>query len=78
VGFPMGLLADSTIVARKIGQSRRLVLGTPSYFEKAGEPSTPAELTDHQAVTFDLCPMKGALHLVVPKRHRGGYRHTER
>jgi hypothetical protein len=54
------------------------VLGTPSYFEKAGEPSTPAELTDHQAVTFDLCPMKGALHLVVPKRHRGGYRHTER
>ena len=36
VGFLMGMLADSTMVARKIGQSRRLVLGTPSYFEKAG------------------------------------------
>lgn len=52
VGFPMGMLADSTMVARKIGQSRRLVLGTPSYFEKAGEPSRPAELADHQAVIY--------------------------
>jgi DNA-binding transcriptional LysR family regulator len=59
VGFPMGMLADSTMVARKIGQSRRLVLGTPSYFEKAGEPSTPAELAGHQAVICDLCPVKG-------------------
>ena len=59
VGFRMGVLADSAIVARKIGQSRRLVLGTPAYFEKAGEPSTTAELADHQAVIFDLCPMKG-------------------
>lgn len=59
VGFRMGMLADSAIVARKIGQSRRLVLGTPSYFEKAGEPSTPAELADHQAVIYDFCPVKG-------------------
>jgi DNA-binding transcriptional LysR family regulator len=59
VGFLMGVLADSTTVARKIGQSRRLVLGTRSYFEKAGEPSTPAELTDHQAVICDSCPVKG-------------------
>jgi DNA-binding transcriptional LysR family regulator len=35
-GFPMGTLADSAMVARKIGQSRRLVLGTPAYFKKAG------------------------------------------
>jgi DNA-binding transcriptional LysR family regulator len=59
VGFPIGMLADSTMVARKIGQSRRLVLGTPAYFKQAGEPSTPAELADHQAVIFDLYPMHG-------------------
>jgi DNA-binding transcriptional LysR family regulator len=52
VAFRTGVLADSTMVARKIGQSRRLALGTPSYFEKAGVPSTPAELADHQAVIF--------------------------
>jgi DNA-binding transcriptional LysR family regulator len=59
VGFRMGMLADFTMVARKIGQSRRLVLGTPSYFEKAGEPATPAELAGQQAVIRDLCPVKG-------------------
>jgi DNA-binding transcriptional LysR family regulator len=59
VAFPTGMLADSTMVARKIGQSPRSVLGTPAYFETAGEPSTPAELAVHQAVVSDLCPMKG-------------------
>jgi DNA-binding transcriptional LysR family regulator len=49
----MGVLADSTMTARKVGQSRRLVLGTPSYFEKLGEPSTPAELAHHSAVIYD-------------------------
>ena len=55
----MGMLADSTMVARKIGQSRRLVLGTASYFNKAREPSVPTELAGHQAVICDLCPVKG-------------------
>jgi DNA-binding transcriptional LysR family regulator len=59
VALRLGTLADPAVVARKIGQSRRLVLGTPSYFEKAGEPSTPAELADHQAVICDLCPSEG-------------------
>src|SRR5262249_37539472 len=59
VGFLMGMLADSTIVARKIGQSRRLVLGAPSYFEKVGEPSRPAGVADHQAAVLELCPIKG-------------------
>ncbi len=30
-----------------------LVVGTPSYFEKAGEPRTPADLIAHQAVIYD-------------------------
>ncbi len=59
VGFRLGMLANSAMVARKIGQSRRLVLGTPAYFEKAGEPPTPAELAGHQAVTCDSCPVRG-------------------
>jgi DNA-binding transcriptional LysR family regulator len=52
VGFRAGALPDSTMTARQIGQSRRLVLGTPAYFEKAGEPSTPAELANHEAVIY--------------------------
>lgn len=53
VALRMGALSDSTLTARKIGQSRRLVLGTPSYFEGAGEPQTPADLLAHQAVIYD-------------------------
>jgi DNA-binding transcriptional LysR family regulator len=52
VSLRMGALADSTLTARKIGQSRRLVLGTPSYFAVAGEPSTPADLVGHEAVIY--------------------------
>jgi DNA-binding transcriptional LysR family regulator len=53
VGLRMGTLTDSTLTARKIGQSRRLVLGTPAYFANAGEPSAPADLIAHQAVIYD-------------------------
>jgi hypothetical protein len=38
----MGELADSTLTARKIGQSQRRVIGAPAYFETIGVPQTPA------------------------------------
>ena len=53
VALRMGSLRDSTLTARKIGQGRRLVLGTPSYFAKHGEPRSPADLGSHQAVIYD-------------------------
>jgi DNA-binding transcriptional LysR family regulator len=52
VAFRSGSLADSTLVARKIGQARRLVMATPAYFAKHGEPKTPAELIAHQTVIY--------------------------
>jgi len=53
VALRMGSLTDSSLTARKIGQSRRLVLGTPSYFAKRGEPRSPTDLVSHQAVIYD-------------------------
>jgi len=52
VALRMGELADSSLVARKIGQSRRLVVGTPAYFARAGEPTAPSELPSHAAVVY--------------------------
>jgi DNA-binding transcriptional LysR family regulator len=52
VGLRMGTLEDSAMTARKIGQSRRMVLGTPAYFAKFGEPATPVELARHRAVVY--------------------------
>jgi DNA-binding transcriptional LysR family regulator len=54
VALRMGTLIDSSLTARKLGQSGRVVLGTPSYFAKYGEPQTPTDLVDHQAVIYDL------------------------
>ena len=50
VAFRMGKLADSTLTARKLGQCRRLVVGSPAYFDRAGEPASPSDLPAHEAV----------------------------
>jgi DNA-binding transcriptional LysR family regulator len=52
VAFRSGALANSTLVARKIGEARRLVMATPTYFEKRGEPKNPGELMAHQTVIY--------------------------
>jgi len=52
VAFRSGSLADSALVARKLGQARRRVMATPSYFAKHGEPKSPAELIAHQTVIY--------------------------
>jgi DNA-binding transcriptional LysR family regulator len=53
VALRMGTLRDSAMTARKIAQSRRMVVGTPRYFAGAGEPEIPADLLSHQAIVYD-------------------------
>lgn len=52
VALRMGVLPDSSLRARHIAQCRRLVLGTPGYFDNAGEPLTPADLAMHQSMVL--------------------------
>ncbi|MBV7481411.1 LysR family transcriptional regulator [Bordetella sp. BOR01] len=52
VALRMGELDDSTMTARRIAQSPRLVVGTPAYFLAAGVPGTPADLSRHQAIVY--------------------------
>ncbi|MFU2329987.1 LysR family transcriptional regulator [Pseudomonas sp. NFX98] len=54
VALRMGALSDSGLTARKIAECRRVVLGTPAYFEKYGEPTSPADLGEHQAIVYTL------------------------
>ena len=53
VALRMGDLPDSALMARKIGQGRRLVIGTPSYFASNGEPVTPPDLISHQVIIYE-------------------------
>jgi DNA-binding transcriptional LysR family regulator len=54
VALRMGALDDSAMTARRIAQGRRLVVGTPRYFEEFGIPETPADLSRHQAIVYSL------------------------
>jgi len=53
VALRMGTLDDSTMTARKISESRRLVIGTPAYFSEAGMPTQPKDLLNHQAIVYE-------------------------
>jgi len=53
VALRMGDLVDSNLTARRIGQSRRLVIATPAYLARAGMPDSPDELAAHQAIVYD-------------------------
>src|SRR5260370_15426824 len=52
--YRTGVLSDSSGIARKIATSRRLVVGTPAFFEQSGVPKTPTDLSRHAAVIYTM------------------------
>jgi DNA-binding transcriptional LysR family regulator len=52
VALRSGPPADSNVTARRLARSRRLVVGAPAYFERRGEPTAPAELTNHETIVY--------------------------
>ena len=48
----IGALADSTMVARKLGSVRRLLVASPDYLARHGTPVVPADLTRHAMIAF--------------------------
>ncbi len=48
----IGHLADSSLVARHVGEMRRIVVGSGGYLKARGEPRTPAAVTSHQTIQF--------------------------
>ncbi|MEQ9489178.1 MAG: LysR family transcriptional regulator [Alphaproteobacteria bacterium] len=61
-----GRLANSAMVARKLCDARRLVVGTPSYFEKFGIPREPADLAKHNCLAFAGNPGLNDWRFVMP------------
>ncbi len=50
VAFRFGKLNDSTMVARKLTESPRILAASPAYLEKAGTPKTPTDLVQHKVI----------------------------
>ena len=52
VAIRIGDLASSTVIATHVGAVRRLVVATPEYLLRRGEPVTPDDLVAHDAIAF--------------------------
>jgi DNA-binding transcriptional LysR family regulator len=52
VAVRIGELADSTLVARRLGASPRVVCASPEYLTRHGEPARPRDLARHECVRF--------------------------
>jgi DNA-binding transcriptional LysR family regulator len=48
----IGDLADSTFIAIKLGQVRRILAASPTYLAARGTPQTPADLVQHDIIAF--------------------------
>ena len=52
VAIRIGMLPDSSLRAVRVGSVRRVICAAPAYLEKRGTPRTPADLAQHDAITF--------------------------
>ncbi|MHC2331317.1 LysR family transcriptional regulator [Bradyrhizobium sp. USDA 4454] len=48
----LGHLPDSTLVARHVGQMRRIVVASAGYLKLRGEPKRPSDLANHDTIQF--------------------------
>ena len=50
VALRIGRLADTSFMARKIGEDKRLICAAPSYLARHGTPQKPADLARHNCL----------------------------
>lgn len=74
VALRVGTLEDSTLVARRLGQTRMLLCASPAYLARKGTPRSPADLLAHDWLASDmlgggilLLDEKGEAHKIKPK-----------
>src|SRR5580700_3124445 len=48
----IGHLSDSSLVARHVGEMRRIVVASNNYLRQRGEPKTPQAIASHETIQF--------------------------
>lgn len=48
----IGTISDPGLVARQIGETRRVTVAAPSYLARAGTPAVPADLSGHDCIVY--------------------------
>jgi DNA-binding transcriptional LysR family regulator len=54
VAIRIGALPDSSLVARRLAEHRRLLVASPAYLERHGAPRIPADLGAHRCLLFSI------------------------
>ncbi len=52
VAIRIGKLTDSSLIASKLGENRRVLCAAPSYVQHRGIPKHPKDLEDHECIIF--------------------------
>lgn len=56
LGIRIGRLADSSLAARRLAISRRVVVCSPAYSKARGLPATPDDLQQHDCISYANTP----------------------
>lgn len=54
VAIRIGALEDSRLVARRIAQTRRILVAAPCYLQRRGAPAAPGALIEHDCLHYTL------------------------
>ncbi|WP_200939834.1 LysR family transcriptional regulator [Brevundimonas sp. Root1279] len=54
VAIRFGPLADSGLMARKVGETGRSIVASPAYLARMGTPRTPEDLHGHNCLNFNF------------------------
>jgi DNA-binding transcriptional LysR family regulator len=53
----IGRLRDSSLIARRLSPSRRVVCASPAYLQRRGMPGTPDDLARHDCLIYTNIPL---------------------
>lgn len=53
VALRIGHLEDSALIATRVGMVHRVICASPRYLDRLGAPRVPADLAQHDGITFD-------------------------
>ncbi len=62
----IGKLKDSTLISKRLGESRFYLYASPAYLEARGVPADPSDLADHVCLTMSDVPSPTSWRLVGP------------
>ena len=62
----VGDLVDPTLIARRIGTTRRVTVASSEYLERRGVPAIPADLAGHECVIYTRLATGSRWHFAGP------------